>query len=132
MQTYHDQQPFRPGENIRDGRQDSPSPTAVGEASPSRFVVLAAIELHREAQLRTVEVQDERACGVLPPELGSRYLAAPEIAPEQSLGIGLLGSQASAVAELWAGAAHHGFSSMYADRRGGRPHPSLSHCGGRG
>ncbi len=57
----------------------------------SRLVVLAAIELHREAELRTVEVQDKGACGVLAPELGSRYLADPQTAPEQSLGIGVVG-----------------------------------------
>lgn len=55
--------------------------------------MLPTIQLDRQPQLRTVEIQHIGRQGILPTELETAELAIPQTLPEQLLAIGLITSQ---------------------------------------
>lgn len=58
-------------------------------------VVLAAIQLNRQTQFRTVEIEDVRLDGMLAPELPSIHPTISKAGPQQSLSIRGVTSQLS-------------------------------------
>ncbi len=75
---------------------------------PQRVEVHLPIELDCETLLGTIEVQDERSNGVLPPELATRQPATADCSPQGALGHGASPTQGSSVRERIEAVAHAG------------------------
>ncbi len=50
------------------------------------IVVLSTVELNREAQRRTIEVENEWSCGMLPPEVDAE-LSTAKLLPQPHLDV---------------------------------------------
>ena len=81
-------------------------PAAAEEGGPAPVVgprereeVLAAVEFHGQMPSGTVEVEDVRAAGVLPPKLETREAFGAQVSPESGFSVGAAMAQGTATNE---------------------------------